>query len=272
MTLCRTCAVEQPVDEQPPAACAICTDERQYVRPGGQRWATLDELVAEGHSGSVSEVEPGLHGITVEPSVGIGQRALLVQTAAGNVLWDPTGFVDDGLVDAVSELGGLAAIASSHPHMFGVQVEWSHRFGGVPVYVQAADREWLQRDDPVVAVWEEQREVLPGVLLHRIGGHFAGSAVAHFTGADGRGVLLTGDSVAGTPDEHWVSFMRSFPNKIPLSAPVVAKVADRVLQLDFDRLYDNFGGRVLADAASWVRRSADRYIAWVRGDFDHLTG
>jgi hypothetical protein len=66
--------------------------------------------------------------------------------------------------------------------------------------------------------------------------------------------------------------MRSFPNKVPLSAAVVAKVADRVLVHDFDRLYDNFGGAVRSDAAEWVRRSADRYISWVRGDFDHLTG
>jgi hypothetical protein len=124
----------------------------------------------------------------------------------------------------------------------------------------------------VVVPWEEQTEVVPGVVLYRIGGHFPGSAVAHFVGADGLGVLLTGDTLAGTPDEHWVSFMRSFPNKIPLSASVVAKVADRVLELEFDRLYDNFGGQVRSDASTWVRRSADRYIAWVRGDFDHLTG
>jgi len=242
------------------------------VRPSGQRWVTLQELVAAGHKGTVAEVEPGLYGITVEPSVGIGQRALLVQTASGNLLWDPTGYVDDDLVATIDEMGGVAAVAASHPHMFGVQVEWSHRFGGVPVYVQAADRDWLQRDDPVVAIWEEKTEVLPGVVLHRIGGHFPGSAVAQFPGADGRGVLLSGDTVAGTPDEHWVSFMRSFPNKVPLSAAVVAKVADRVLALDFDRLYDNFGGQVLSDAAAWLRRSADRYMAWVRGDFDHLTG
>ena len=149
----------------------------------------------------------------------------------------------------LQEVGGVAAVAASHPHMFGVQVEWSHRFGGVPVYLQAADREWLQRDDPVVTIWDEKTEVLPGVALHRIGGHFPGSAVAHFVAADGRGVLLSGDTVAGTPDEHWVSFMRSFPNKIPLSAAVVAKVADRVMALDFDRLYDNFGGQVIGDAA-----------------------
>ena len=272
VTVCGTCAVEQPKDPTPPAICPVCGDERQYVRPSGQRWLTLEQLAAAGHSGHVAEVEPGLQGITITPSVGIGQRALLVQTPAGNLLWDSTGYVDDELAAAVAEVGGVAAVAASHPHMFGVQVEWSRRFGGVPVYVQAADREWLQRDDRVVQLWEEKAEVLPGVVLHRIGGHFPGSAVAHFTGADGRGVLLTGDTVAGTPDEHWVSFMRSFPNKVPLSAAVVAKVADRVLALDFDRLYDNFGGRVLEDAAGWVRRSADRYIAWVRGDFDHLTG
>lgn len=271
VTLCRTCAVEQSAG-QLPALCPICSDDRQYVRPRGQQWVTLDELVVEGHTGTIEEVEPGLHGISIEPSVGIGQRALLVKTSEGNLLWDPNGYLDDSLVAGVAELGGVAAVASSHPHMFGVQVEWSRRFGGVPVYVQEADREWLQRDDAVVVGWQEKVEVLPGVVLHRIGGHFAGSAVAHLTGADGRAVLLTGDTVAGTPDEHWVSFMRSYPNKIPLSAAVVATVTERVLSLDFDRLYDNFGGQVTSDAASWVRRSADRYIAWVRGDFDHLTG
>jgi hypothetical protein len=270
--VCRTCAVEQPDTSEPAAVCAICSDERQYVRPTGQQWTTLAELGAAGHRGTVAEVEPGLYGITIEPSVGIGQRALLVQTPAGNLLWDPNGYLDEDLVATVRQLGGVAAVAASHPHMFGVQVEWSHRFGNVPVYVQAADREWLQRNDQVVATWDEKTEVLPGVVLHRIGGHFPGSAVVHCVGADGRGVLLSGDTVAGTPDEHWVSFMRSFPNKIPLSAAVVAKVADRVLDLDFDRLYDNFGGQVLSDASGWVRRSADRYIAWVRGDFDHLTG
>lgn len=269
--ICATCAVEQRDGERPPSVCPICSDDRQYVLPSGQRWTTLAELGTQGHRGAVSEIEPGLYGVQVEPSVGIGQRALLVQTAAGNLLWDPTGYVDDALEQAVRQVGGIAAIASSHPHMFGVQVEWSHRFAA-PVYVQAADREWLQRGDPSVVEWAESVEVLPGIDLQRIGGHFPGSAVARFAGADGRGVLLAGDTVAGTPDEHWVSFMRSYPNKVPLSATVVVKVADRVLALDFDRLYDNFGGQVRAEAATWVRRSADRYVAWVRGDFDHLTG
>jgi len=270
---CRTCAVEHPdTDAAPSTTCAICGDERQYVRPTGQRWTTLAELQAEGHRGRLEEVEPGLTGIVVEPQVGIGQRALLVRTPAGNVLWDPVGYLDDELVAAVRDVGGVAAVAASHPHMFGAQVEWSRRFDDAPVYVVAADADWVQRRDPVIRLVEETAEPVPGVRLVRIGGHFPGSAVLHLTGADGHGVLLTGDTVAGTPDEHWVSFLRSFPNKIPLSAAVVGRVADRVLALDFDRLYDNFGGQVRADAASWVRRSADRTIAWTRGDFDHLTG
>ncbi len=268
--ICRTCAVEHPDTSAPPGSCAVCSDERQYVRPAGQRWTTMDELATEGHHGTVGEVEPGLLRVTVAPKVGIGQRALLVQTPGGNLLWDPTGYVDDELAAAVAEAGGVTAIAASHPHMFGAQVAWADRFDA-PVWVQAADRSWVQREDPRIQTWDESTEVAPGVTLHRIGGHFPGSAVAHLRGADGRGVLLTGDTVAGTPDEHWVSFMRSFPNQVPLSASVVRRVADRVLALDFDRLYDNFGGQVLTDAHAWVERSAERYIRWVRGDLDHLT-
>jgi len=47
--------------------------------------------------------------------------------------------------------------------MFGVQVEWSHRFQGAPVYVTEADQEWVQRNDPAVRLWDEPVEVLPGV-------------------------------------------------------------------------------------------------------------
>ena len=269
--VCARCAVEYPDSDQPPDRCAICSDERECVEPPGQRWTTLAELERDGHHGSLHEVEPGLFGIDVEPTVGIGQRALLVRSSGGNLLWDPTGYLDDDLIAAVSGAGGVAAIAASHPHMFGVQVEWSHRFGGAPVYVNRADQDWLQRDDPVIRRWDATLEVLPGLTLNRIGGHFPGSAVLHAVGADGRGILLCGDTFLVTPDQEWVTFMRSFPNLIPLSAAVVEGVAERVLSLDFDRLYDNFGGRVGTGAAGRVRRSAERYIGWVRGDHDNLT-
>ena len=159
--ICATCAVEHPDTDHPPDACAICSDERQYVRPSGQRWTTLHHLTAAGHEGTVNRIEPGLLGIDIKPSVGIGQRALLVQTTSGNLLWDPTGYVDDRLVAQVKQAGGVAAIAASHPHMFGVQVEWSRRFGDVPVYVADEDRQWLQRADRVVRDLERRHRDPP---------------------------------------------------------------------------------------------------------------
>jgi hypothetical protein len=250
--------------------CPICADERQYVPPGGQRWTTLDELASAGSRGRVAELEPGIAAITTEPEVGIGQHGLLVATPAGNLLWEPTGYVDDALAAEVAGRGGIAAIASSHPHMFGVQLEWSSRFGDAPVHVATADRDWLQRGGPAIRFWDGRIEVLPGVVLHRIGGHFPGSAVARLAGHDGRGVLLSGDTVLVTPD-HWVTFQRSYPNRLPLSAAVVRRIADALGGLAFDRLIDNFGSVVPQGAAAVVQRSADRYIGWVRGDLDHLT-
>jgi len=150
--VCRTCGVQQAPSHQPPELCAICTDERQYIPPQGQQWATLTELQAEGRHLEIRDLEPGLTGIGAEPTIGIGQRALLVQTAAGNFLWDCLGFIDEQGVSAVEERGGLAGIAFSHPHFYGACVEWSHAFGGAPIYVPTADRQWMMRPDCAVTL------------------------------------------------------------------------------------------------------------------------
>ncbi|MEV8178753.1 MBL fold metallo-hydrolase [Cellulosimicrobium funkei] len=267
--ICRTCAVEHA---ERPAVCAICADERQWVPATGQAWTTLAELAAAGERLVLEELEPDLFGLTSEPSVGIGQQAKIVRTPACTLLWDPPGYVDDAAVEQVRALGPVVAVAASHPHMFGVQVEWSRALGDVPVLVAEADAHWVARPDPVIETWTGEREVLPGVVLSQPGGHFPGSAVVHWAaGADGRGVLLSGDTIFANPDRTSVSFMRSYPNRIPLSAAVVLRVAERVARRPFERLYNNFEGVIPADARAVVLRSAQRHAAWVRGDFDHLT-
>ncbi len=75
--------------------CAICSDERQWVPADGQKWATLEELAQAGRRVQITELEPDLFGITVEPKVGIGQQTHVVRTPAGNLLWDPVGYLDD---------------------------------------------------------------------------------------------------------------------------------------------------------------------------------
>jgi glyoxylase-like metal-dependent hydrolase (beta-lactamase superfamily II) len=270
--ICRACAVEHPDTAHPPAVCRICSEERQYVPVSGQAWTTLDDLAAAGTTLEIVDVEPDLFGISAHPQVGIGQRALLLRTDAGNLLWDPTGFVDAAGADRVRRLGPVAAIVASHPHMYGVQVEWSRALGGVPVLVAAADRDWVQRPDNAIEYIDGEREVIPGVILRTVGGHFPGSLLTYWpAGAEGRGVVLAGDTIFPSPDGRWASFMRSYPNNIPLSAAVVDRVAIATIAHPFDRLYGNFGGVIPRDARAVVRRSADRHVAWVRGDFDHLT-
>ncbi|KAA9153830.1 hydrolase [Microbacterium lushaniae] len=267
--ICATCAVEHATR---PEVCAICADERQWVPAGGQRWLTLDEMTEAGYQTAITELEPDLWGIRSSPAAGIGQLSKLVRTEGGCLLFDPLGFIDEAAVRSILDIGPVVAIVASHPHMYGVQLEWSRMLGGVPVLVAENDRSWLARPGGAIRFWSDDIEILPGVTLTQPGGHFPGSAVAHWAaGAEGRGALLSSDTIFANPDRATVSFMRSFPNRLPLSGAVVDRVARHVGRFAFDRLYGNFDNVIPAEAREIVRRSADRHIAWVRGDFDHMT-
>src|SRR5205823_13651951 len=113
----------------------------------------------------------------------IGQRALLIRTRAGNLLWDCVGLLDDATVGAVRERGGIQAIAISHPHFYSAMVEWSRAFGGAPIWLHAADRAHVMRPDQVIRHWEgETADPLPGsgLTLVRVGGHFEGQTALHW--------------------------------------------------------------------------------------------
>jgi len=227
--ICKTCGVQHAESDQPPERCVTCEDERQYVGWGGQQWTTLDEMRNAGYTNDFREHEPGLIGIGTRPHFGIGQRALLVQTPRGNALYDCITYIDDATVDRVRALGGVDAITVSHPHFYGTMIEWSHAFGGAPVYIPEADRQWVTRPDPAIQDWSGSVEVVPGLTLIQCGGHFAGSAALHWPeGAEGRGVLLTGDTIAVANDRHFVSFMWSYPNFLPLGASEVMRVVEAV--------------------------------------------
>jgi hypothetical protein len=259
--ICVTCGNQYQATEAPPVHCPICEDERQYVNPAGQTWTTLEALRREYHN-VVRPLEPGLTEIGTAPKFAIGPRTLLVQAPQGNVLWDCLSLIDDATIEAIEALGGISALAMSHPHMFGSMVEWSHAFGNVPIYLHGDYEPWVQRPDPVIRFWEgESHDLDEGVTLHRCGGHFTGSTVLLWPdGAEGRGVLLSSDTMHVTPDRRHVSFMYSYPNYIPLSAPMVDRIVDTVMPLPFDRIYSHFYHlEIAADAKGAIRRSAERY-------------
>jgi hypothetical protein len=263
--ICRTCAVQQPDTPEPPENCPICDDERQYVGWGGQQWTTMAEIGRD-HAVVLREEEPGLIGIGLEPAVAIGQRALLVCTPQGNVLWDCIPVLDDGARARITELGGIDAICMSHPHFYAAHVDFADAFGA-RVLIPRADQQWIQRPSPRIELFDDEAEPVPGVTVARIGGHFDGAAVLHWpAGSGGRGALLTGDTITVVPDRAWVSFMWSYPNLIPLDEATVLEIARRVERFTFDRVYGGWWGRVVvADGAAAVRRSADRYVARLRG-------
>ena len=254
---CVTCGSQFAESAEPPPRCPICEDERQYVGRDGQRWTTLDELRRD-HRAVIRDEEPGLTGIGCEPSFAIGQRALLVQAPGGNVLWDCTSLLDDEIGARVEELGGIAAIAISHPHYYSSMVEWSHAFDA-PVLLHAADREWVMRPDAAIDFWDgDTRELGEGLTLLRLGGHFAGGTVLHW--AEGN-ALLSGDIVQVVQDRRWVSFMYSYPNLIPLPAETIRRIVAALEPYEFDRIYGAWWDRIVAeDGKGALRRSAERYL------------
>jgi len=260
--ICVTCGVQYGETDAPPEHCLICEDDRQYIGHKGQRWTTIPEMQKSYHN-RIEEVDPHLTGIGTVPGFAIGPRALLVQTPNGNVLWDCTSLLDEATVEAVRLRGGIAAIAVSHPHLVGSVVEWSHAFNEAPIYWHAGNREWAMRPDPAFVFWEgETHSLVDGLTLIRCGGHFPGSTVLHWPGgAEGRGALLTGDTIQVAQDRRYVSFMYSYPNMIPLNAPAVERIVEAVEPFPFDRIYGGWwDAHVATGARAAVKRSAERYI------------
>src|SRR5262249_17819096 len=141
--ICETCGVQQADTGEPPAACPICQDERQYVGWAGQRWTTAPHPRRD-HTVRPCDEEPDPGGAGPEPAVASGQRALLVRTAGGNVLWDCVPMLDDQAIDRLRELGGIAAICMSHPHFYAANVDLADAFDA-RILIPRADQQWIQR-------------------------------------------------------------------------------------------------------------------------------
>ena len=204
--LCVTCGTQFPAADHPPQHCPICEDERQFIR---------NMLHQEGE---------GIWGIATVPAFGIGQRALLIGTKQGNILWDCVSLIDSDTVALIKALGGIYAIAISHPHYYTSMVEWSRTFDGVPIYLHEDDRGWVQRPDANMTFWQgDIRSLEHGLTLIRVGGHFPGFQVLHSAEAEnGQGALFTGDQPQVCPDKRYVSFITAIRTSFLSRQPVCA--------------------------------------------------
>jgi hypothetical protein len=265
--ICSACGTTfPPTGDGPPERCPICEEERQFVPPDGQRWTTQEEL-ARTHSNSFRQHEPALIAITTVPHFAIGQRAFLILSEHGNVLWDCLTLLDGATITLIKALGGISAIAISHPHYYTAMSRWSRSFAA-PVFLHEDDRRHVVDCGGDLVFWQgETRELRPGMTLVRCGGHFAGGTVLHWAdGSFGAGALLSGDVLQVVPDRRHVGFMRSYPNLVPLSAKVVERIAARLAPYRFKAIYGAFAEReILEDGEEALRRSAERYVRAVSG-------
>jgi hypothetical protein len=110
--------------------------------------------------------------------------------------------------------------------------------------------------------WNGETMPLGQATVIRCGGHFSGSSVLLCPWLDdGRGALFVGDTMQVTADRKYVSFMRSFPNLIPLNAQTVEGIAKAVRPYRFEAIYGAFAGRTIrSDASRVVARSLERYV------------
>jgi glyoxylase-like metal-dependent hydrolase (beta-lactamase superfamily II) len=219
-------------------------------------WTTADELKIA-HTNKWQQHEPDVWSVETAPRFGIGQRAHLIRTPEGNLLWDCVSLLDEATAAQVREFGGIRAIAISHPHYYSALAAWSSQFGDVPVYIHTDDREWVVYAGPNMQYWTgEELSLFGGIRLIRSGGHFPGYQVAHCNGS-----LFAGDQPQVCLDGKWVTFMYSYPNWIPFDAPAVNRICRSLEPLQYDRIYGAFGRNLLHDAKAVVERSRDRYLA-----------
>ncbi|MEX3922087.1 MBL fold metallo-hydrolase [Paraburkholderia sp. BR10872] len=264
--ICTACGTQFPATPKPPERCPICHDSRQFIPPSGQGWTTLEALKVS-HANSWRQLRAGLYEIHTQPAFGIGQRALLMQTEHGNFLWDCVALLDDATVSIVKALGGLDAIAISHPHYYTTMIEWARAFD-CPVYLHEADEVWVMRKGDSLRYWNGDRLVLDdATTLLRVGGHFPGGTILFCEADDG--VLLTGDVLQVTPDRSHVSFMYSYPNYLPLDAKRVKAIGAVIEKLVFGRVYGSFlHAQIESDAKAAVMRSVERYVALLEGRYE----
>ncbi|MCY8594708.1 hypothetical protein [Bacillus haynesii] len=265
--ICTTCGVQYDAAPKEPAECIICDEERQYVSLSGQAWTTLEEMKQSGRfQNEITFEEERLYSLTTTPTFGIGQSAYLIQEPGFNLLWDCITYLDQHTIENIERLGGIQAIALSHPHYYSAQVEWAEMFDA-PIYIHEDDKQWVQRPSSRIVFWSgDSLKLSSGLTLHRLGGHFKGGAVCHWAnGNKGKGILLSGDIIQVVQDRRWVSFMYSYPNLIPLPAGKVQQMADQIKNVPFNRLYNAFRRSVETSAGERVQLSAARYVEALQG-------
>lgn len=243
LLLCVTCGTQYDVpytDGQ--EKCKICEDPRQSVPASGQQWTSLGrERGKPKNVWQQDKHDERIWSLYADPKLGIGERASLIKTPHGNIIWDLFAYLDDDLIEFIKDQGGVKAIVISHPHFYSTHLDWAATFS-CPIYTHAADAEWLSRPDPSGhrrLITSKTQEILPGVTAIQTGGHFPGSMVLHYDKH-----LFIADSIMTVPSAYTphprtpglnsFCFQWSILNNIPLDPETIQQIWDAIKDYEFE--------------------------------------
>lgn len=252
LLICCACGAQYEVDASAnKVSCKICDDPRQYVPPSGQVFTNAKDLRCK-HENKIEpcRFDSNVFEIWTEPKFGIGQRACLIRTPNGNVLWDLVALLDQSTVERIAELGGVQCIVISHPHFYTTWADWGATFK-CPVYMSKIDSVWANRTRTRQAnlklLEQQYTEVLPGITAAICGGHFDGSLVLH---SSHHKSLFVADAILAVPSAFnpdpakpgvsSYAFLWSIPNAIPLSPDQILQIWTTLSIFDFESTYGVF--------------------------------
>ncbi|WP_121810108.1 MBL fold metallo-hydrolase [Mucilaginibacter kameinonensis] len=256
--ICGTCGTQFLDEPTTPSICPICTDDRQYVPENGQQWTLSAEL--EHRTIKITQLNEHLYALKIQPDFAIAQRALLLISPEGNILWDCIPYLDKATIDFIRAKGGLKAIAFSHPHYYSNMNDWAAEFE-CPIYIHQNDAKWVPFDSPYIYLWDgNTTQLWDGISIVHIGGHFAGSCVLHIKGLTPQGMMFCGDTFNIARSKRHMAIMYSYPNIILLSKTEFAKAYQRASQLNFDTVYGAFENQdIEGNAMEIFEASMQRY-------------
>lgn len=259
-TICSTCGTYYPADKVP-EFCPICMDDRQYIPPTGQSW-TKEEMLHLKHSIKINKIQDRLYEMEVNPIFAIGQRALLVLSPEGNVLWDCIPMLDEATIEFIKSKGGLKAITFSHPHYYSNMNEWAEVFD-CPVYIHENDAENIQVSGEHIKLWSgDEIKLWDGIKIMLIGGHFEGSSILHVPFLSKEGTILCGDTLFLSPSKKHFSILRSYPNRIPLPLSEMKRLKERFNGIPFDSFFGYISTQNLNEKVKQIfEESMARYFA-----------
>ena len=257
--ICTACGTQYPESKGILPVCPICADDRQAVPENGQTWTSLN-LLTDNHSVIIEKIKEQLYELKMAPSFAIGQRALLVITPGGNILWDCIALLSKPTIEFIKSKGGLKAITFSHPHYYTTMNDWAAIFN-CPVYIHQKDEAWIFNKGNYISLWSGlEKELWDGIRIINVGGHFPGSCILHVPFLSPAGTILCGDTFYISPSKKHMAIMYSYPNRIPLPMHEIQRIEKQMEVIPFDSMHGFYDYQnIYADAKFILENSLAKY-------------